>query len=180
MLVDSVYCDGGLLGRNPCETGGMWAWCHISGGKMINHASGIVEPHDIKLPNVSNNIAELLAMIYALDALPNDWCGSVYTDSFVTLTRAQKPNSAKFNAVPRAIREEMIAVRKRLGSLRFTLLAGHPSEADLKRGHKLKNQLPVSIWNKWCDETCNKERADYEAEVAAYERSKLIALTTPC
>jgi ribonuclease HI len=172
MLVDSVFCDGGLLGTNPNPLGGTWSWCHIYREEMVNHASGVVEPHEFKMTTISNNVSELLAMVNCLDALPNGWSGGVYTDSNVTAKRAERPRSAKFNGVPQKLIDRLRAVRERLGRLEFVLLAGHPSESDLIRGRKVKSRLPVSKWNKLCDDMCNKERADFEADDAAYERLK--------
>lgn len=171
MRVQSLYTDGGLLGRNPCSLGGTWAWCHVTDDVIINHDSGIVEPHEIKMPAVSNNITELLAMYHGLDALPNGWDGIVCTDSFVTMRRIMSPSRAKFHGVPSNLVEKIKLVRCRLGNIRFMLLGGHPSKDDLARG-STRDGTTVSIFNKWCDTKCNEARQQFEMDVAAYERSK--------
>jgi hypothetical protein len=117
--------------------------------------SGSVTPLEVGLEVVTNNLTELIAVLHALEALPDGWQGHVYTDSLVTLRRFQAVRP-KFTGIPLALQDRVRQVRARLGSYGLTLLAGHPSRQDLMRGHK-PGGLPVSSHNKRCDELCKRE-----------------------
>lgn len=158
----SLYCDGGVVGKNPSIFGGTWAWCLISpGGEMIGHASGLVKPADIGLPVVTNNVTELLAAINGMEVLPVGWDGAIFTDSNCTLLRIERREDnrkpAKMNGIPQKMRDRLESARNRLGNYRVVLLGGHPNLKDLARGCRKNGGLPVSKWNVWCDRACGRE-----------------------
>lgn len=150
----SLYTDGGCIGRNPSSLGGTWAWCLVDeNGKLLEHESGIVEPSNIGLLTVTNNLTELLAAVKGLSVMPAKWSGIIYTDSLVTLRRITK--SQKFNGIPNWLRKETLDLRKNR-QWKVILVGGHPSKADLIRGKRKKNGLIVSQWNVFCDKECNR------------------------
>lgn len=169
-LVSEVYTDGGCIGRNPSADGGTWAWIHVYLNGSHKLESGSVHPTDVGMKRISNNLTELLAMILAFEALPFAWSGAVFTDSLCTLVRADKPTKTKFKNIPHEYRKRLIAARGRLGELRFTLLAGHPSRAHIAAGEK--KGKPVSVWNKICDTACQEAAAEYRRHHATAGASK--------
>src|SRR5438105_1254682 len=83
----ALYCDGGLAGpRNPAPEGGTWAWCATGpDGARIAQASGVLDAPPGGA--ISNNVAEFVAAVLALEAVPAGWHGTLYSDSRVTLRR---------------------------------------------------------------------------------------------
>jgi ribonuclease HI len=88
-----VYCDGGVIGSNPSAMGGTWAFVLVF-SEIINlvtkievpysiESSGVITPADVDLPSVSNNVSEIVAALNALEILPADWAGTLYSDSLV-------------------------------------------------------------------------------------------------
>jgi len=152
--VESVYADGGCLGRNPSAEGGTWATLHVGESGVLWEASGIVTPDQFGLPTITNNLTELLAVVKGLEALPDGWSGKVWTDSRVTMFRAQKRRKqARMNGIPEVLMARLAMVKRRLGLYTVCLLAGHPDELALARGRSAKG-LPVSRWNQRCDSLC--------------------------
>lgn len=154
-MVYSLYSDGGTIGRNPSGTGGVWAWCHVDrNGERIQEKSGVLLPGDVKKATVSNNAAELYALLRGLRALPDGWKGTVYCDSKIALGWVFK--GWKQDKIPAHWRPHVKRARMRLGEVKTVLLKGHPFPDELKAG-KAKNGRPVSIHNVWCDEACQEE-----------------------
>lgn len=154
---NKLYADGGVIGRNPSAHGGTWAWCLVSGLDRVREASGTVTPAEIGLPLVTNNLTELLAAVTGLEAMPDGWGGTLYTDSKITLLRVSKTKrQAKLNGIPDALRARLQAVKDRLGGYKVVLLGGHPSRGELLDGRR-KDGMPVSIHNVHCDSLCGRE-----------------------
>lgn len=152
--VVAVYCDGGLVGRNPSDIGGTWAWCGVDkDGNRIVEESGFVAATATR--KVTNNHTEQIAICKALEALPDGWSGTVYTDSNCALKRVFR-GATTYN-LPRNIKARCAAAVRRLGRIEAVLLEGHPSKADLERGYGKKHDLPVSEHNVWCDKACTRE-----------------------
>lgn len=163
--VIALYCDGGIIGpRNPSPHGGTWAWVAInSAGAPVAAASGILAaPPD---GSVGNNLAELVAALEALTLMPDGWAGTLYSDSQNTLGRLGRlPGQAvgwALNGVPADVRAWLQTQLARLGPFPGVLLQGHPTRADLAAGVGSKRGLPVSEWNVWCDEACQREARQY-------------------
>ena len=174
----AIYGDGGLIGRNPSRVGGTYAWCRVNGkGERVHGASGVIlstlegerrllRPGDFVLDiPVTNNISEFLALLLALESLPDNWSGSVYSDSRVTLERLFK--SASLANLPLEWIDRGATARRRLGTLVPVLLKGHPSQEDLARGYRVvqtdrgPERRRVSPHNHWCDERCSEQARDY-------------------
>jgi ribonuclease HI len=152
--VVAIYADGGVIGANPSTTGGTWALCHVdAAGERIRHASGVLCARGILADGVTNNMTEMAALVYALESLPDEWSGQVYSDSQVTLGRifyGWKNKNLPISIVMRAR-----AAVSRLGRLHPVLLGGHPTAAELTTGTR-KNGMPVSKHNVWCDGECGR------------------------
>jgi ribonuclease HI len=157
----ALYCDGGMIGRNPSQIGGTWAWCAINqNGERIIERGGIVPAPQGQL--ITNNHMEQIAITLALEAMPDGWSGTVYSDSMVALGRMFK--GWKQKNLPANIAKRSSEAVARLGAIETVLLQGHPTKADLELGIGAKRNLPVSIHNMWCDKQCGKEARKYLKE----------------
>ena len=156
----AVYCDGGVIGRNPSEVGGTWAWCTVNAaGEVLERDSGVIEGL------CTNNVSEFVAAVRALEHLPNKWRGQLCSDSAVTLGRLCA-GWALQNLPPEWI-ERGARQLKRLGPLRPVLLQGHPTKEELAEGVGKRNGYPVSVHNVWCDEECGRQAVKYREGLAA-------------
>lgn len=157
----AIYCDGGVCGKNPSKIGGTWAWCWVNEDDcLIGHDSGFVTPGMMKTKSVTNNQTELLAAVTALASvgLFKGWSGTLYTDSLVTLYRVT--DGVSFNAVPGWLEERARLIREGR-KYRVKLVAGHPTRKELLSGVRLRNGLPVSHWNAFCDKLCREAAEAY-------------------
>lgn len=151
----AVYADGGVIERNPSPYGGTWAYCHIDKeGNWVRGKGGV-----IKVPGTSNNVSEFVAIVEGLDALPDGWSGTLYSDSQVSLGRFFSGWALK--GIPRQLIDRGGVVLRRMGHIEPVLLQGHPTRAELERGIGNKHGYPVSRWNCWCDRTCTKLAREY-------------------
>lgn len=154
--MNELYVDGGVVGANPSAIGGTYAWCLVENGERVIFGSHFITAVDARVDAVTNNLTEMLAMIKGLESLPDDWIGTVYSDSKITLGRIFW--GWKWSNIPMGVHRRFQAVRSRLKNFeafRYVLLDGHPTKAQLaagvgKRGH------PVSEYNVWCDEACKR------------------------
>lgn len=157
-----LYADGGSIGKNPSSLGGMWAWCEVVNGEQVRQASGILTIEAVGLPAVTNQVAELYALSSAVLALPDGWSGAICSDSLCALQRVFQ--RAKLNNVPpwliSRVGEAYKRYKKDLGAVRFVLLGGHPTKAELERGFDSKGR-EVSEWNVWCDKECGRLAKEY-------------------
>jgi hypothetical protein len=47
-VVQAVYADGGVCGKNPSETGGTYAWCHVdAAGNILRTGCGLMVPEHL-------------------------------------------------------------------------------------------------------------------------------------
>ena len=158
-----MYADGGVIGKNPSEVGGTFAFCYVTeNGGRLTGIGGHVTPDEIGLPRVTNNVTEFLALLLALEQLPDGWAGPVYTDSEITSCRFSKGRRSKFNGVPDALRDRLFAVMDRLGQYVVGLLAGHPNKRELAAGRRADG-MPVSLFNVWCDKRCAVAAEEFRA-----------------
>lgn len=159
-----AFSDGGVMGRNPSAEGGTWAWCHVLDGREVRHGKGAVTPAEIGLGRVTNNFTELLAAVLCLEALPDGWAGTLFTDSFVTLVRVHpRTKKVRFNGIPEGLVERAKLQKVRLGAYKVVLLGGHPSREELAAGCR-KDGKRVSRWNVLCDERCKSMAARFRQE----------------
>lgn len=158
-MVQKLYADGGLIGRdNPSYYGGTWAWVLTEDDDAIERNHGIVQPIDISLDAVSNNNAELIAAIEALEAMPRGWNGFLCTDSQVTGYRLT--GETKMIGVPDTLCERLDRIKHR-HRWKVIQMAGHPTRSELNQGIRKRNGLPVSLWNVACDVRCSKMAREF-------------------
>jgi ribonuclease HI len=150
----ALYADGGVIGANPSSVGGTWAYCLVdAAGHRVLHDSGVVLP-TAEMPQVTNNITEMLAILYGLDQLPADWHGTVYSDSMVALGRIFE--GWRCSNVPPFVQDHLYRAWHRMDAfmrIRHVLLDGHPTRDQLARGVG-KRGGPVSEHNVYCDQLC--------------------------
>lgn len=158
-MIHSVFVDGGVIKRNPSTYGGTWAYVFVDeNDQEIGRRSGYVTPQEIGLPTITNNLTELLAAVNAMLHLPEDFAGTIHTDSFVTLCRITARNP-KMNGIPDHLQDRMWVARKRLvnfGKHMVVQVDGHPTKDQLFKG-KGKRGNPVSKFNVLCDDLCGME-----------------------
>ncbi len=157
----AVYADGGVVEVNPSPLAGVWAFCTVAAdGLRLHESSGVILPYEV-LPDpvrgqvVTNNHAEFYAVMKALTILPDGWSGSVCSDSQVTLDRIS--GKCRLQYLPQAWIEQVSRQLRRLGTLEYVYLKGHPTRKALTRGTYGDKQMPVSIHNVWCDQACQRE-----------------------
>ena len=109
---------------------------------MIERGGVVPAPPDRE---ITNNHTEQIAICHALEAMPDGWSGTVYSDSQVALGRVFE--GWKLNNLPPNIAKRCAAALARLGKIEHVLLQGHPTRADLECGIGAKRGLPVSIHN---------------------------------
>lgn len=166
-MIEHLYCDGGVIGRNPSEKGGTWAWCGVdNGGNMVASNSGVIDPAEwgylagVCGPFVvTNNVSELIAVLEAVESVDLGWSGTVYSDSQITLGRVFMGWAR--NGIRKKLSDRLDHVIDRMGEVQHVLLQGHPTKADLARGIGKKRNLPVSVHNVWCDKECSKRAKEW-------------------
>jgi ribonuclease HI len=168
MKIVSVYADGGVIGSNPSAIGGTYAYRLIEEDGEVGHYidGAFVLTARENGGTVTNNQTEMMGVLSALELVPDDFAGTVYSDSQVTLGRVFM--GWKWANVPKFMHEKYQALRARLinfNNIKYVLLDGHPTKAQLQAG-KGKRGQPVSEHNVWCDHACTeageKYLADYE------------------
>lgn len=151
-----LYADGGLTGKNP-SLGGTWAVRAVNDrGAMVAGAAGRFTAAELGLTKVSCNVAEVLALVVALEMMPDGWAGRVWSDSVVALiTNHRRKYPVKW--LPGELLDRILRNRERVGAPFWYQLAGHPTRADLARGVTEDNER-VSEHNVWCDQQCTLMR----------------------
>lgn len=161
--ITSLYADGGVIGQNPSSIGGTWAWITINSfGERFHCDRGMITPTDMRVgTTVTNNQTEMLAILEGFDDLPNNWVGTVFSDSQITIGRLFR--GWKWTNLPHWMLEKFLEHRKRFmywNNIEHVLLASHPTKIQLRNGIG-KNGHPVSIHNVWCDKECGRVGREY-------------------
>jgi ribonuclease HI len=160
----SLYTDGGVIGANPSPIGGTWAWCVVGNyDQRIACESGIITPEQAQLPAITNNLAELLAIVNGRESLPYAWTGTIHSDSWVSLQRVFL--AAKLKNVPPWLVERLQKLQRDgwFSGCAWKLLDGHPTKAQLAAGVG-KRGGPVSPHNVFCDAECNRRAREMVAQ----------------
>ncbi|MDR3572831.1 MAG: hypothetical protein P4L50_03135 [Anaerolineaceae bacterium] len=155
--MNQLFCDGGVVGKNPSEIGGTWAFRLLTDGIVTCEKSGHITPEDAQMPVVTNNLTEMIALIKGLQNTPTDWIGTVCSDSQVTLGRVFQ--GWKWNGIPLWMHKQFQQIVKEhtnWDKIDYVRLDGHPTKEQLKSGIG-KRGGPVSIHNQWCDKACGKQ-----------------------
>jgi ribonuclease HI len=164
---NQLYCDGGCITPNPSTVGGTWAYRLLHNGVPIRENSGTITTYQAEMETVSNNLTEMLALVRGLEILPVAWCGTVYSDSQITLGRAF--GTWKWNNIPAWLLDDFQAAKARLlnyAQIRHVLLQGHPTRKELAAGFGSRG-YPVSIHNVFCDQACNEQARKFLESVKA-------------
>jgi ribonuclease HI len=177
----AIFTDGGLVGKNPSEKGGTWAWTAVAeDGEHIREVSGYLLPNTSTCPGgsrinsyaVSNNDTEFWAALRALESMAAGWSGFLATDSQVTIERL---SVCRDNIVPVAFRVDWYnrahAAFSRLGTVRIMHLAGHPTLSELEVGHRVNangSTTRVSRHQKWCDLKCRELANKFEDRITHF------------
>lgn len=166
----AIYTDGGVILKNPSTIGGTWAWCAVDArGNRVIERGGAVPARDGQ--PITNNHMEQIALTLALEAMPDGWSGTVYSDSMIALGRVFK--GWRLKNLPANVAKRSAAAVARLGHIETVLLQGHPTKADLACGMGKKRNLPVSIHNVWCDAECGLQAKAFleKQEMATYKQT---------
>ncbi|MEN3333523.1 MAG: RNase [Blastocatellia bacterium] len=150
-MIVALYADGGCVSRNPSPLGLTWAWCAVDENdrRVIERSGFVPSPGDRLL---TNNHAEQIAIVLALEAMPAGWSGLIYSDSMVALGRVFR--GWRCTNLPECIIRRTQAAKHRLGTLRHELLKGHPTKRELAAGIG-RNGRRVSSHNVWVDHACS-------------------------
>lgn len=176
--VVAVYADGGLIKKNPSSYGATWATCHVDeNDQRVWRASGMILPARWNGYQLENNQSEFFALLQGLKALPDGWRGYAYSDNQNTIRRFSDPYHATFNGIPKAWVQDMRDTWERLGSVRFTLLKGHPNKKNVEKSVKAGGVIEVdgklvSHHNAWCDHECSRLATDWWKAYEAEQRQK--------
>lgn len=166
-----AFVDGGILGRNPSKEGGTWCVILVTEDDrtMLLKASGVVRPRGYpgelrrKWPDVDavldisiigNNLTELIAAIEALERLPDDWHGVLFSDSQNTIRRLTSRHPTFLN-VPEDVCVRAHRQRQRFPKMKAVLLDGHPNAEHLIAGIGKRGYL-VSRWNVAANDECDR------------------------
>lgn len=161
---NKLFVDGGVIRKNPSTIGGTWAWRHINPDGKINSGSGVITPSQAGMPAITNNLTEMLALLYGLSNLPRGWVGTVYSDSAITLGRAFM--GWRWSGIPSWMLDlYKINAHHINDKVRWVQLDGHPTKAQLLSGIG-KRGNPVSEHNVWCDAACGRAGEHYLAGLA--------------
>lgn len=168
-----LYADGGVILKNPSAIGGTWAWRRVWGvgttmeDKNPPSESGVITPSLAHMPAITNNLTEMLALLYGIEWLsPAARDVHVLSDSQNALGRLFW--GWKWSNIPEWMHEIYRAQRARLiywETFKITLLDGHPTKAQLAAGIG-KRGNPVSIHNVWCDQACRDQAERFMASHA--------------
>jgi ribonuclease HI len=179
--ISAIFCDGGVILRNPSEIGGTWAWCAVTQrGDHILEASGYLIPSTapeglahFRMSDafITNNQTEFYAAMRGLETMSAGWSGILASDSQITLKRVERIMDGWTVPLPANWELRMSNAIGRLGKIRLRHVPGHPTASDLARGYTIKQfrgaggkmeprQVRVSRHQVWCDEQCRQLALD--------------------
>lgn len=155
--IAALYADGGVIGTNPSTLGGTWAYVLVDDdGQSLDEQSGIVTAAGAGVGAVTNNYTEFLALVLGMEALPEGWRGTIFSDSMISLGRLFRGWKMTGIPAPLVKRGGIALQRLDLVNVRHVLLDGHPTRAQLRAGVG-KRGNPVSVWNVRCDTLCSAQ-----------------------
>lgn len=155
-----LYADGGVVGKNPSQLGGTWAFVvlYSKEGVLVKKFfdSGVVTLRSEGVSEITNNYTEFLAVLNGCEHLkrehPENKIVYIHTDSNVTRCRFEN-EKPKFEGLTQSLVDRMRQVKINSNYI-FRLLDGHPNKLQLQNGTGKRGQ-PVSKWNVFCDLLCN-------------------------
>lgn len=155
-MIIALYADGGVIGRNPSTIGGTYAYRILDDkGCVVEQGCRSISPSSMNMgASVTNNQTEMLAILEGIKHLPDDFDGTIYSDSNVTLGRLFR--KWKWTNIPEWMKDIFKQETRRLinwKKVQGTLVQGHPTKDELEIGMGHKG-YPVSEHNVWCDSAC--------------------------
>jgi ribonuclease HI len=159
-MIKELYVDGGVIAVNPSPFGGTYAYRLVLDNGRFFSEGKVVTVSEMG-GSVTNNQTEMLALLEGLKHLPDDWTGTIYSDSMVTLGRAF--SGFKWKNIPAWMIKLYQEQRRRLihwDQIKHVQLDGHPTKKQLEAGIG-KRGNPVSIHNVWCDQACQEAGAKF-------------------
>lgn len=152
---ETLYADGGCVLKNPSEIGITWAYCLVDADdKLIRSDYGF-----IAFKGGTNNQAEMISCVIGMESLPLAWCGTLASDSKITLGRLFEGNAVK--NLPLDYVKRAKAAMERLGVVEPKHLDGHATKKQLETGIG-KNGNPTSKWNSECDRLANLAKVGHQ------------------
>lgn len=173
-----LYCDGGVIKKNPSPIGGTYCWVLVKRkdgiknpdfdheeDKKVCEGSGIVFPCRSH-PLVTNNVTEMVAMDSAIRGYLKHRAKkmkhegeeisepTLYSDSQMAIERffgGWSWNCGVPNYLVNRYQQTMKSMSESgiENGLRTILLAGHPTRKDLEQNFKVKKTGGVYIVSKW-------------------------------
>ncbi len=64
-MADGLFCDGGVIQKNPSPLGGTYAYCLVEQDKRVWERAGVIGTDESGTPAVTNNLTEMLAVFSA-------------------------------------------------------------------------------------------------------------------
>jgi hypothetical protein len=178
-----VFTDASQIWRGPTVEVGVCGYLFIGEGEeTVASYSGVVTPQEVWKERLESSFLEAYAVLIALEHLPDYWSGEVLTDSseacawFTEMLSWGDERDTRWSCqilaleragMPRLVRMRCLAAINRADELKFTLVGGHPKEAELAAGYKTRGDglvVPVSRHNVACDHLCRREAAQWNAQ----------------
>lgn len=149
-----IYTDASCISKNPSDIGITWAWCGVDsqGNRVVQDCGSI--PYKKGKFIFSNNLAEFIAAVKALEAMEEGWNGYLYSDSECTLGRLFHNWSVE--KLPKNVVSRAYAALDRLGEVKPILVQGHPNKRELVNGVG-KSGNKTSVHNCYVDGLCSAE-----------------------
>lgn len=148
-MIQKLYVASGLIGSNPSMIGGLYAWRLVFEHQEPFGAAAVIPMSVIGEP-ITNNQAEMLALLAGLEQVSEAFCGAIYSQSMVTLGRAFQ--GWKWTNIPSKLHEAYRLQRARLV---------HWQRID----YGLANDENEHI--KWCLQACRQAGDSYMAAIGA-------------
>lgn len=155
-----LFCDGGVVGRNPSVIGGTFAWRWVVDGNQTREGYHFITCEQARMKTIECNLSEMMALVKGISQLPDGWEGEILSDSKNTLGRVFL--DWKWNGVPDWLWERYDHHSRRI-NLKACVpvqLDGHPTKTQLLSGVG-KRGNPVSVHNVWCDKACRLAYEEY-------------------
>ncbi len=148
-MIKELYIASGLIGSNPSAIGVTYANRLVGDNGSCHDRSGVLPSWKIEFTAVvTNNQAEMWAMLEGLRRLPEIFSGTIYSRNQVTLGRIF--SGWKWTNIPSWIHQIYRMQRKRLlnwGEIKYTLV-------DAENEHY-----------KWCKQACREAGEKFLAEI---------------
>ena len=159
-----LYATGGTIGSNPSPYGGTWAYVLVDAADQeIGYQVGVLTPQAVGTTTISNQVSAFVALLAGLAALPAGWSGNVASPQEIALGRVCRGDA--LTDIPSVLlqRGQRVLQRFDLDALQPVLLAGQPTQAQLRAGVGAHGK-PVSQHQVTCQTLCQQVAQVWRAE----------------